>query len=488
MVLYAGMAPGSTQISSSINAVSGVHPGLIDEHTAQTVTLADRERLRLERLEKCAARVALGMNDEAAIHGDVANDVGTLPPGEEIQQSTRPQSTMMDFEPQHLAADDELMSRHLAILSKPKQSKPHIPLNFNDPSLDPSRQFALRLQEARWRQRKRRRDRRRKRSGILTGISTNGNGFNILPGGNFSQQLRRAPAGPLPPQHFLANNGVRKPGDSPIINVAGGISSMGHAVPGVGVVSSDIAMKGDSSNSRPIEYICAICNEHYPFSCDMNPWWALSNHDCPKCGKTQIPRLDIAAPANAIEYHPALLAHLDEGNTKIETIVETSSYPPLENVTSDNTPVASTSTSMPMGIYGPPYQPNAIAANTQIGMPYNTRGPINPALAAGIARDTSGFSDSDVSHTDESDGEGGSGSVNGGFNYDESSDDEEEPPFSAGGDSNMDDDDDDDDSAAREESVEREDFGYEYKGEKLSDGQARRLLVLIEHASTCPGR
>jgi hypothetical protein len=52
----------------------------------------------------------------------------------------------------------------------------------------------------------------------------------------------------------------------------------------------------------------------------------------------------------------------------------------------------------------------------------------------------------------------------------------------------MDGDADDDDSVAREESVEREEFGYEYKGEKMSDDQARRLLVLIEHASTCPGR
>jgi hypothetical protein len=106
-------------------------------------------------------------------------------------------------------------------------------------------------------------------------------------------------------------------------------------------------------------------------------------------------------------------------------------------------------------------------------------------LAAGIARDTSSYSDSDVSHTDESDGEGGSASVNGGLNYDESSDDED---VAIKGDNTMDGDADDDDSVAREESVEREEFGYEYKGEKMSDDQARRLLILIEHASTCPGR
>jgi hypothetical protein len=69
-----------------------------------------------------------------------------------------------------------------------------------------------------------------------------------------------------------------------------------------------------------------------------------------------------------------------------------------------------------------------------------------------------------------SDGEGGSGM------YDDSSDEEEDIDL------------DDADSVTREEKIEKEDFGFEYKGEKMSDDQATRLLVLIEHASTCPGR
>jgi hypothetical protein len=63
---------------------------------------------------------------------------------------------------------------------------------------------------------------------------------------------------------------------------------------------------------RNVEYLCALCNEVYNSTCEFNPWWALSQHECPKCHKMQIPRVDIAAPANAIEYHPALLAHADE--------------------------------------------------------------------------------------------------------------------------------------------------------------------------------
>jgi len=63
---------------------------------------------------------------------------------------------------------------------------------------------------------------------------------------------------------------------------------------------------------RQVEYMCALCNETYSGTCEFNPWWALTQHDCPKCRKTQIPKVDISAPANAIEYHPALLAHADD--------------------------------------------------------------------------------------------------------------------------------------------------------------------------------
>ena len=515
-VLYAGMAPGSNQVSSSINAVSGVHPGLIDEHTAQTATLVEKERLRLERMEECAARVALGTNsDDANNNND--NDAGVIEGGAVMRGNDdlgrhwpATKQSMVHQQQQHeypqLAA-----SSSDSIRPQQKPARQHIPLNFNDPSLEPSQQFELRLQEARWRQRKRRRNRRKRRLGLLpvTLPHNNGNGCinnTILAGNNnFSQQLRQAPTtATFPPQHFMASNanGVHKPGDSPTTGslAIGTSSTFGPSVPGLGGgnLGGDISMKS-CSNSKPIEYICAICNEHYPFNCgeNMNPWWALSSHDCPKCGKTQIPRLDINLHANAIEYHPALLAHLDEGNTKIDTgdlvgiaEVTSSSYPPLDSSTtiSANTPVmtTTTTTSLPMGLHATTaYKPSAIAVTTQSGMPYVTRGPINPALAAGIARDTSSYSDSDVSHTDESDGEGGSASVNGGLNYDESSDDED---VAIKGDNTMDGDADDDDSVAREESVEREEFGYEYKGEKMSDDQARRLLVLIEHASTCPGR
>eukprot|EP00529_Nitzschia_sp_RCC80_P008005 CAMPEP_0113463324 /NCGR_PEP_ID=MMETSP0014_2-20120614/12582_1 /TAXON_ID=2857 /ORGANISM="Nitzschia sp." /LENGTH=1288 /DNA_ID=CAMNT_0000355281 /DNA_START=311 /DNA_END=4177 /DNA_ORIENTATION=+ /assembly_acc=CAM_ASM_000159 len=72
------------------------------------------------------------------------------------------------------------------------------------------------------------------------------------------------------------------------------------------------SMKGPKKGPKTVEYICSLCNETYTTTNDCNPWWALSQHDCPKCRKTQVPRIDINSPANAIDYHPALLAHLEE--------------------------------------------------------------------------------------------------------------------------------------------------------------------------------
>jgi hypothetical protein len=39
---------------------------------------------------------------------------------------------------------------------------------------------------------------------------------------------------------------------------------------------------------RNVEYMCALCNEVYNSTCDYNPWWALTQHDCPKCQKMQV--------------------------------------------------------------------------------------------------------------------------------------------------------------------------------------------------------
>jgi hypothetical protein len=53
----------------------------------------------------------------------------------------------------------------------------------------------------------------------------------------------------------------------------------------------------------------------------------------------QIPRIDISAPSNAIEYHPALLSHVEDGNAApapVESMQVTSPTIKLEEVTSDS--------------------------------------------------------------------------------------------------------------------------------------------------------
>lgn len=42
---------------------------------------------------------------------------------------------------------------------------------------------------------------------------------------------------------------------------------------------------------RSVEYICALCSEAYTSTCDYNPWWALAQHECPKCRKSQVRRV-----------------------------------------------------------------------------------------------------------------------------------------------------------------------------------------------------
>ena len=39
---------------------------------------------------------------------------------------------------------------------------------------------------------------------------------------------------------------------------------------------------------RQVEYMCALCNEVYSSTCECNPWWALTQQECPKCHKTQV--------------------------------------------------------------------------------------------------------------------------------------------------------------------------------------------------------
>jgi len=193
---------------------------------------------------------------------------------------------------------------------------------------------------------------------------------------------------------------------------------------------------GKKRGPRSVEYICALCSEVYSSTCDYNPWWALASHECPKCRKSQIPRIDITAVANQIEYHPALLAHAEEGAGGGGGMASSTPVPPMSAIHHVNTSHA-----------------------TVKGYP-NQALPQNPKLSCYPGSDSE--DESDLSELSDA-----------GDLSDASLDDsgvDDDTPLTDG------------------ELAELELFGKEYEGPKLTPDHASRLLVLMGHAQTCPGR
>ena len=445
-ILYAGVAPGSTQVSSSVNAVAGAHPGLIGKDATTALSMAEDDRRRLKALEENATRVALGGTAKPTLSLDHRKPAA-LPKQPEgpatlaararavaLAAANGGGGTSKISRPNQQFPTRSLQHHRPHTYSKPaapypsipvpnlpsKPKKPHVKPNFNDPSLTSEQRFELRMKEARWRQRKRRRERRRKR---LEGYYNAPNAYHLVSVPVQQHSLPPPPqlqpeSQPDPIKSAAASNPA--PAQAPTL------SSLNSSPPHI--IQAPRINKETVFGPRTVEYVCAVCNESYVSTCDFNPWWSLSSHECPKCGKVQIPKLDITAPANDIDYHPALLSQ--EDNPKV------------------------TKLSAPIASVGPQPSQNIRYINR----------PSHHAMKS------FSLSDSEVSFTDESDGDGGLG------NYDESSE-EEETSY-----------DNDMDSVTREDRAEKEEFGQEFKGETLTEDQSRRLLVLIEHASICPGK
>jgi hypothetical protein len=458
-ILYAGVAPGSTQVSSSVSAVSGAHPGMIGKDATKALSLAEQERRRLKALEENAARVALGGAAKPAAALDPrkpaalqkqpegpatlaararaialagTNEGGASKISRPNQQF--PMRAMQQPRPALGAASAAAAAANASVpnqYNKPpyvpvpvpaiptKPKKRHVKPNFEDPALTPEQQFELRMKEARWRQRKRRRERRRKRLEMYYSVGS----YHAV---HVSVQQQSVP-------DQSQNNVETEP--EPITSAAAPLPVASHppAVPPPPPVNSSptahvvqaCIKKSEVYGPRPVEYVCAVCNETYMSSSEFNPWWTLSNHECPKCGKIQVPKLDISVPANEIDYHPALLSQEDTGK---------------------------------------PARAREIVPNNMTQTVKYIHRP------SSHAKKSFSLSDSEVSFTDESDGEGTGGK------YDESSE-EEDTIY-----------DNDMDSITREDRAEKEEFGHDFQGETLTEDQSKRLLVLIEHASICPGR
>jgi hypothetical protein len=202
-----------------------------------------------------------------------------------------------------------------------------------------------------------------------------------------------------------------------------------------------VASKGKKGGPRPVEYMCALCNECYSSKCDDNPWWALAQHECSKCCKMQIPRIDIGAPANAIEYHPALLAHAED--------ITGGGAANAAAVAAAAAAAASASQIQASQMKAPSLISNMPAPATTV----KYDGDLD-SLGSDISNDESdrlSLSDDDSLHSAEFDAEAAA-------------------------------------SMSPSEQAENERFGGEYEGPTLTHSQASRLLILMAHASTCPGR
>lgn len=67
------------------------------------------------------------------------------------------------------------------------------------------------------------------------------------------------------------------------------------------------------SASRTVTYECALCKESYQSEISSNPWWSLFRHECPRCHRMQIPRVDATSAAVSVDYIHAVCAEEGEG-------------------------------------------------------------------------------------------------------------------------------------------------------------------------------
>lgn len=197
-------------------------------------------------------------------------------------------------------------------------------------------------------------------------------------------------------------------------------------------VTKPSASTGPKKGPISVEYICALCNETYKSTSEYNPWYSLQSQECVKCGKTQIPRLDISSPANAIDYHPALLVH-----AACEESGKSSNKAPFS-------------------------------------IPKHLSVQSNDAFSSDCgAKNSSSYLD-----------------LNEDLDFDLSDEDDDDMLFGEGDEDDDGGADDDDDSIDLSPSAraENEDFGKNYDGPVFSEYDASRLLILMSHASTCPGQ
>ena len=465
-ILFAGMTPGSEQVSSSVSAAQGAHKMVV---TDPTLRAAHRAALASEAIEEGAGTLASlssakappppppprgtkarpnhpgapktsfvvtsssdSSNDTIAARGastrssTEASKSTPVPAGPASAAVAKVQAQQVATAAQLAARAKARAAAGLPPLDTPVTSSAAAELRRTGKKSTANRGKKRQLSEnnltdeekERLVRRRDRRQRRRKKAKRLE--------RERIRHAAFVAQARHAQA-----QHSAAA----------VAAAAAAVAEQNKADPskqgGAGVKGSVSKSSGSPSSDkkagpRTVEYICGLCNEGYVSSCDANPWWCLRQQDCPKCGKRQVPRIDISAPANSIEYHPALLAHAEDSSS------------------------------------------GGSGGGASVAL--RPKGPVASAyISAAHLAPPPKFPDLSELYETES----------------EASDDDE--AVSLGGESSDESDYDDDLKAhngnlSPAERAEAEDFGTEYAGLKLKDNEASRLLVLMGHAQCCPGR
>jgi hypothetical protein len=72
-------------------------------------------------------------------------------------------------------------------------------------------------------------------------------------------------------------------------------AAQGAVKPVAGRKKSTASKPPGKNGPKSVEYMCALCSETYTSTCDYNPWWALAQHECPKCRKMQVGYLVFAS-------------------------------------------------------------------------------------------------------------------------------------------------------------------------------------------------
>ena len=232
-IIYAGVAPGSKQVASGVAVASSVHKMVTDTPHLQN-TAADSSRTHAAKSEP-VAKAATAVTPQKTTEASIGTTATKLHASQKVKVLQYPKTAASKPAPR--PANHNIKALHGIPEIVPSVTTKAIKQKLDDPTLtdDERKKLRRKLKKKLLLRRAKRREFERQRQAAL----------------QHSAQV--APK---------AGVGRKK--------------SMGGKV------------NGKKRGPRTVEYICALCSEAYSSVCDYNPWWALAQHECPKCRKNQV--------------------------------------------------------------------------------------------------------------------------------------------------------------------------------------------------------